>query len=180
MLLVKDYYAILQVAKDATPSEIRQAYYRLARIFHPDVYKGSDGDAKFKLINEAYQILSDPAKRKKYDFKLKFGSLLEYKRSAGYSSHPADRYRRRNVRYRKNTADEQKQQPKSRVYKSQTPGFDKGIFIFLYTLVSIYFTFAVIDFFVNIHFLGILTAIPLLGMMVFAHIAFSGDENKDI
>ena len=64
----KDYYATLGVAKTATEKEIKQAYRKLARKHHPDVNPGDKGaEAKFKEINEAYEVLGDPPKRKKYD-----------------------------------------------------------------------------------------------------------------
>lgn len=64
----KDYYDILGVAKDASQEEIRRAYRKLARQYHPDVNpEDTSAGEKFKEINEAYQVLSDPEKRKKYD-----------------------------------------------------------------------------------------------------------------
>jgi curved DNA-binding protein len=64
----KDYYATLGVAKASTEKEIKQAFRKLARKHHPDVNPGDKAaEAKFKEINEAYEVLGDPAKRKKYD-----------------------------------------------------------------------------------------------------------------
>src|SRR2546428_13047436 len=64
----KDYYSTLGVAKTATEKEIKQAYRKLARKHHPDVNPGDkSAEAKFKEINEAYEVLGDPPKRKKYD-----------------------------------------------------------------------------------------------------------------
>lgn len=64
----KDYYNILGVNKDATEQEIKQAYRKLARKYHPDVNPGDkSAEAKFKKINEAYEVLSDKGKRQKYD-----------------------------------------------------------------------------------------------------------------
>ncbi len=64
----KDYYQILGVDKNATAKEIKKAYRRLARQHHPDVNPGDDeAEDKFKEINEAHQVLSDPENRKKYD-----------------------------------------------------------------------------------------------------------------
>jgi DnaJ-class molecular chaperone len=64
----KDYYKILGVKKDAGEKEIRQAFRKLARQYHPDVNPNNkDAEDKFKEINEANEVLSDPEKRKKYD-----------------------------------------------------------------------------------------------------------------
>jgi molecular chaperone DnaJ len=72
----KDYYKILGVGRGATESEIKQAYRKLARQHHPDVNPGNkNAEAKFKEINEAYEVLSDAEKRKKYD---QFGDQWQY------------------------------------------------------------------------------------------------------
>ena len=64
----KDYYATLEVARDATAEEIKKAFRKLARKHHPDVAKDKKGaEEKFKEINEAHEVLSDPDKRRKYD-----------------------------------------------------------------------------------------------------------------
>jgi curved DNA-binding protein len=64
----KDYYSTLGVAKTATEKEIKQSYRKLARKHHPDVNPGDKAaESKFKEINEAYEVLGDPTKRKKYD-----------------------------------------------------------------------------------------------------------------
>ncbi len=64
----KDYYAILGVARDAGAEDIKKAFRRLARKHHPDVAKDKKAaEEKFKEINEAYEVLGDPEKRRKYD-----------------------------------------------------------------------------------------------------------------
>lgn len=64
----QDYYATLGVGRSATDKEIKSAYSKLARKYHPDVNPGNkEAEQRFKRINEAYEVLSDPEKRKKYD-----------------------------------------------------------------------------------------------------------------
>jgi curved DNA-binding protein len=63
----KDYYQIMGLSKTATPEEIKRAYRKLARKYHPDVSKEPDAESKFKELGEAYEVLKDPAKRSKYD-----------------------------------------------------------------------------------------------------------------
>jgi len=63
----RDYYQTLGVSRDAPADEIRKAFRRLARKYHPDVSKEPDAEAKMKEVNEAYAVLSDPEKRAAYD-----------------------------------------------------------------------------------------------------------------
>lgn len=85
----KDYYRILSVNKDASDKEIKQAYRRMARKYHPDVNPGDQSaEDRFKEIGEAYAVLGDPQKRKKYD---QFGPSLRdgsFWRQGGASAGP--------------------------------------------------------------------------------------------
>src|ERR1700758_3366307 len=63
----KDYYSALGVARDASDDDIRKAYRKLARKYHPDVSKEADADAKMRAINEARDVLQDKEKRAAYD-----------------------------------------------------------------------------------------------------------------
>lgn len=63
----KDYYKIMEVARDATQDEIKRAYRKLARKYHPDVSKEADAEVRFKELGEAYEVLKDAEKRAAYD-----------------------------------------------------------------------------------------------------------------
>ncbi len=77
----KDYYKTLGVEKGASKDEIKKAFYKLAQKYHPDKKEGNE--AKFKEINEAYQVLSDDAKRSKYD---QYGFNFENMGAGGYGA----------------------------------------------------------------------------------------------
>ena len=63
----KDYYKVMGVSQTATDKEIKLAYRRLARKYHPDISKEKDAEEHFKEVGEAYEVLKDPEKRKVYD-----------------------------------------------------------------------------------------------------------------
>ncbi len=67
MTATRDYYEILGVTRTASADEIKRSFYKLARQYHPDVNKEADAATRFKEVNEAYQVLSDPDKRAAYD-----------------------------------------------------------------------------------------------------------------
>lgn len=79
----KDYYQIMGVGREASPDDIKRAYRKLARKYHPDVSKEKDAEARFKDVNEAYEVLKDPEKRKAYD---QFGNQWQ----AGQQFNPND------------------------------------------------------------------------------------------
>lgn len=83
----KDYYEVLGVQKNASEEEIKRAFRKLAKQYHPDVNKEADAEAKFKEIGEAYAILSDPEKRRQYD---QFGHAAFEGGSSGFQGFSAD------------------------------------------------------------------------------------------
>src|SRR3990167_5598525 len=76
--MAKDYYNILGIGKSASPEEIKRAFRELAHKHHPD--KAGGNEQQFKEINEAYQVLSNPEKRKQYD---QYGQTFEQAQSQG-------------------------------------------------------------------------------------------------
>lgn len=90
----RDYYKILGVAKDAKPGDIKKSYREQARRFHPDANNGSKkSENQFKVLSEAYSILSDARKRKEYDRKRSQQEHSGNRSSRGWSSSPgADRW----------------------------------------------------------------------------------------
>ena len=67
ILLKKDYYSVLNVGRSSNPVDIKKAYFKLAKEYHPDVNKSSGAKEKFAEINEAYETLGDEQKKRVYD-----------------------------------------------------------------------------------------------------------------
>jgi len=91
----KDYYETLGVSRSASDADIKKAFRKLAREFHPDVAKDKKrAEEKFKEINEAYEVLSDPAKRKKYDeLGANWKSGAEFRPPPGYENFGGQTFR---------------------------------------------------------------------------------------
>jgi DnaJ-class molecular chaperone len=102
----KDYYAVLGVPRAASQAEVKKAFRKLARQHHPDAKPGDTAaERRFKEINEANEVLSDPAKRQQYDQLGANWDAISQARSAGGNGSPFDGYAGGNVRYEFRTAD---------------------------------------------------------------------------
>ena len=89
----RDYYKILGVAKDAKPSEIKKSYRERAKIFHPDTNKGSKkSENQFKVLSEAYSVLSNAKKRKEYDRQRSAKPSSRTSTSQGWGTSGSDRW----------------------------------------------------------------------------------------
>lgn len=84
----RDYYDVLQVTKNSSPEEIKKAYRKKALEFHPDRNKDKDAEEKFKEVNEAYEVLSNPQKKKAYD---QFGHAAFDPSAGGFPGGPFGR-----------------------------------------------------------------------------------------
>ena len=83
----RNYYELLEVSKAASASEIKQAYRRLARQYHPDLNPGNrDAEEHFKLLSEAYDVLSDNEKRTQYERYSKFWNQKGFSGSSGLNT----------------------------------------------------------------------------------------------
>ena len=95
MAKVEDYYSILQVSPHAPVADIKAAFRRLARLYHPDLNPGDPESAeKFKYISQAYETLSDPNKRRRYDRELKYRSTPSSNESVNRPKTAQDFYNR--------------------------------------------------------------------------------------
>jgi curved DNA-binding protein len=103
----KDYYAVLGVPRAASQAEVKKAFRKLARQHHPDAKPGDTAaERRFKEINEANEVLSDPAKRRQYDqLGANWEAISQARAAGGTAGSPFDGYGGGNVRYEFRTAD---------------------------------------------------------------------------
>ncbi len=118
-----DYYQILQLKPTATTAEIKAAYRRLAKLFHPD--KNPFAEEKFKQIKEAYETLIDTAKRNKYDAKRNYTSTIQVKKKETAKkqtpyNHTPEAEAKRQQYYREHFAGKQKAKVYSKPPETKT------------------------------------------------------------
>ena len=88
----KDYYKVMGVSQTATDKEIKLAYRRLARKYHPDISKEKDAEEHFKEVGEAYEVLKDPEKRKVYDQYMKNPNQQQSRGPSSYQHSPGESF----------------------------------------------------------------------------------------
>jgi curved DNA-binding protein CbpA len=157
-----DYYSILGVLNTATAEEIRRAYLRKAKLFHPDIYTGSDGDFKFKVLNEAYSTLINPEKRRRYDFKLKYGTSIEYRSQAD-----KDRMRRYSINYEVLKRRREEARHAHEKLRKKFRIFDRFIFWSLLILGFTGLIFGIVDAIVNLRFQGIIFSMIIAIVIIY-------------
>ena len=135
-----DYYKILGIHMDANADQIRRAYRNKAKLYHPDINKTPNAKILFQLVNEAYQVLVNPEKKRWYDFKLKYPSTTGLKppsaknRTATYESY-----------YRAYTHNNQKKQEEKEFAKYRKTFLDNFLFYFLIFAGCCAIVFSTID-----------------------------------
>ncbi len=121
-----DYYKILGISREASMEQIRRAYRSKAKLYHPDINKSANAKIIFQLINEAYQILINPEKKKWYDFKLRYPTTTgvrpqrEHRHTATYESY-----------YRAYTRNQQERKEERESARYRKTIFDHFMFYFL-------------------------------------------------
>lgn len=135
---MQDHYQILEISRNASAEEIKQAYRRLAKLFHPDKNPGNLlAEEKFKAISAAYEVLSDPIKKSNYDFKGTFNLTQAYassftkqkttqtkgRKTYGFSEEEVKRRQYYKENYRKHYDAEQAARQKARNYQGPKNNF---------------------------------------------------------
>jgi curved DNA-binding protein CbpA len=121
-----DYYQILGISREANVDQIKQAYRSKAKLYHPDINKAPNAKIIFQMINEAYQVLINPEKKKWYDFKLQYPSTTgmrpqaERRRTQTYDSY-----------YKAYTRQQQEKQKEKEFVRYRKTALDNFLFYFL-------------------------------------------------
>lgn len=137
-----DYYQILGIQRDSSLEQIRRAYRIRAKLLHPDINKKENAKQLFQLLNEAYQVLINPEKRRWYDFKLKYPSTTGMHTQA--HNRPAANYA---SYYRAYTQYQQQKKQEDEVFWWAKKILDNFLFYFLVISGALAIFFGVIQLF---------------------------------
>jgi hypothetical protein len=139
-----DYYQILGISREANLEQIKQAYRSKAKLYHPDINKAPNAKILFQLINEAYQVLINPEKKKWYDFKQRYPSTTgarpsaDNRRTTNYESY-----------YRAYTRSQQENMKEKESARYRKTVLDHFLFYFLVVAGALAIVFSIIDIFTS-------------------------------
>lgn len=160
--MLPDYYKILHVAVDATSEEIHRSYRLLAKKLHPDVNADSDAEYQIKSLNEAYQVLMHPLKRKKYDLLYTYAVWKDYRKyGTSASRNPSwEQYHRRT-----GEAPASERRTAQGMSRHSLRIMNNFIFYSILLIVVAGIVFSVIDAVINLRFQGLLFSAMLVLML---------------
>lgn len=135
----ENYYDILGISRDASQSEIKKAYRTKAKVYHPDINASVDAQSKMKQINVAYDTLSDPGKKERYDYSL---SNPHVKMNQMYYQNPEFN----DAMFEEILKQMYQQRPSSQEYKRRPQSFMSQIFKVMLYMYMIQFIFSALRF----------------------------------
>lgn len=189
---MKDYYAILQLNKNASLDDIKKSYRKLALQYHPDVNPSQEANDAFLLIAEAYQILSDDTTKAKYDLLLMYGVNAEiktnteeekvhyrYREDSGRKYGTSYKYKN----YTNNYREQKKKQEEKEAKEFNSVLIEKVLFISLMVAGVFAIIFAIIDLFtVKIeglqNFNGLIFGVLFTGLLFYCYYFVFGKEKE--
>lgn len=119
--MIKNYYLILEIRYPSNEAEIKLAFRNMAKKYHPDINKESGAEDKFKLINEAYRVLSNPLDKRNYDYDY-IRNFASYTSGFGnFSSHDIDELLNRLKREAQKQAEARRQEKRDWFYSNFRP-----------------------------------------------------------
>lgn len=127
--MLTDYYKVLNIHRNSSQEDIRKAYLLRAKQYHPDVNNGEGANSDFQLINEAYQTLINPEKRKWYDFKLNYPTTTGL--SSGHRGHNSTADRKYAAYYAAHQRRQEQRSQEKEMQKYTKTLVDKVLFYFL-------------------------------------------------
>lgn len=172
---MKNYYQILGLTTTATQDEIRKAYLKKAKEFHPDINKSSIAEAKFKEIQEAYNTLSDTGKKSSYDYNRQY-QYHNTQQSQQNATEWAEYFRKEAERQRYNQQNPQQTPPKNNKDEFNFENYDDEI----NNQSTLFVILAFLAFFlliVVIYYVGFWSSLVFGGMLYLLYQIYQGSKN---
>jgi curved DNA-binding protein CbpA len=156
-----DYYKLLGIDHQASTETIKRAYYEKAKQYHPDINHQEGAELVFKLLNEAYQTLINPQRRKKYDFRLHYGSMIEYTRTTAQSQTARSARYDAYVKQKKEEA-----RAEIRANRRMSKAINMFVFWTMAAILSIGLLFSLLDAWINYNFRMLLFIFVFIAVFV--------------